>query len=322
MIKTLRITSILAAILAGVLIKFFVFPVIFDVSGDENVEKVLDSAGVIEQFKNTEGNRAKSTGNQVAPLVKQAEAFARYLAPKPKAKRTVSGLKTTGKPSLAPVKPKFQVFATSYFEGNPELSQALIDEPGKGRHWVRQSTMVGHLLIEQVKDGMVIVKSSEETFELAIEKTSAAGSPTAPARGSPSASTSTARRSPYSRTPSISGRTATGVARTASKPPAPQKPTVASEKTDALIERLKDLRRSYRSDRSSSGLNGEESGEERAARIDELISKVKSTRVSTEDAKNLTSLGERLKDSSQDPNRSTPASNTGKVETSSGKPEK
>ncbi|TKJ38759.1 MAG: hypothetical protein CEE38_03390 [Planctomycetes bacterium B3_Pla] len=318
MIKTLRITSILAAILAGVLIKFFVFPVIFDVSGDENVEKVLDSAGVIEQFKNTEGKRAKSTGNQVAPLVKQAEAFARYLAPKPKAKRTVSGLKTTGKPSLAPVKPKFQVFATSYFEGNPELSQALIDEPGKGRHWVRQSTMVGHLLIEQVKDGMVIVKSSEETFELAIEKTSAATSPKSPARGS----TSTGKRSPYSRTQSVTGRTAPGVTKTASKPPAPQRNAVASEKTDALIERLKDLRRSYRSDRSSSGLNGEESGEERAARIDELISKVKSTRVSTEDAKNLTSLGERLKDSSQDPNRSTPASNTGKVETSSGKPEK
>ncbi len=315
MIKTLRITSILAAVSAGVLIKFFVFPVIFDVSGDENVEKVLDSAGVIEQFKSTEGKRAKSTGNQVAPLVKQAEAFARYLAPKPKTKRTVSGLKTPGKPSLAPVKPKFQVFATSYFEGNPELSQALIDEPGKGRHWVRQSTMVGHLLIEQVKDGMIIVKSSEETFELAIEQTSAAGSPTAPARGSPSASTSTGKRSPYS----LTGRTAPGVTKTAGKPPALQRTTVASEKTDALVERLKDLQRSYR---SSSGLIGEESGEERAARIDELISKVKSTRVSTEDAKNLTSLGERLKDSSQDPNRSTPTSNTGKVETSSNKPEK
>ncbi|MHC4228951.1 MAG: hypothetical protein ACYSWW_02385 [Planctomycetota bacterium] len=314
MIKTLLITSILAAILAlaGVLI----IPVIFDVSGDENVEKVLDSAGVIDQFENTEGKRAKPAANQVSPLVKQAEAFARYLAPKPKAKRTVSGLKTTGKPSLAPVKPKFQVFATIYFESNPELSQALIDEPGKGRHWVRQSTMVGHLLIEQVMDGMVIVKSSEETFELAIEQTSAADSPTAPSRGSPSASTSTARRSPYSRTQSVTGRTAPGATKTASKPPASGRPTVASEKTDELIERLKDLQRSARSDRSNPGL----SGAERAARIGELISKVKSTRVSTEDAKNLTSLGERLKDSSQDPNRST--SNTGKVETSSGKPEK
>lgn len=318
MIKTLRITSILAAILAGVLIKFFVFPVIFDVSGDENVKKVLDSTGVKERFEETKGDRAKLAPNQDSPLVEQAKEFAQYLAPKPKTKRTVSGLKTTGKPSLAPVKPKFQVFATCYFEGNPELSQALIDEPGKGRHWVRQSSMVGHLLIEQVKDGMVIVKSSEETFELAIEETSAADSPTAPARGSPSASTSTGKRSPYS----LTGRTAPGVTKTASKPPAPQRPTVASEKTDELIERLKDLRRSYRSDRSSSGLSGEESGKERAARIDELISKVKSTRVSTEDAKNLTSLGERLKDSSQDPNRSTPTSNTGKVETSSGKPGK
>jgi hypothetical protein len=320
MIKTLRITSILAAISAGVLIKFFVFPVIFDVSGDKNVEKVLDSAGVIEQFKNTEGKRAKPSGNQVSPLVKQAEAFASYLAPKPKTKRTVSGSRTTGKPTLAPVKPKFQVFATTYFEGNPELSQALIDEPGKGRHWVRQSTMVGHLLIEQVKDGIVIVKSSEETFELAIEQTSAADSPTAPARGSPSAASSTARRNTYSRTQSVTGRTAPGATRTASQPPAAQKPKVANKKTDELIERLKDLRRSAKSDRSSSGSGL--SGAERAARIDELISKVKSTRVSTEDAKNLTSLGERLKDSSQDPNRSTPTSNTGKVETSSSKTEK
>jgi len=45
----------------------------------------------------------------------------------------------------------------------------LIDEPGKGRHWVRQSTVVSHLTIEQIKDGLVVVKGAKGTFELAPE---------------------------------------------------------------------------------------------------------------------------------------------------------
>ena len=57
------------AILAGVLIKFLVLPMVSNVAGDPRVEKVLDSPGVIEHFKETKGAHAKSTGNKTSPLV-------------------------------------------------------------------------------------------------------------------------------------------------------------------------------------------------------------------------------------------------------------
>ena len=42
MIKTLRITSVLAAIAAAVLIYYFVIPMVVGTGGDERVDKILD----------------------------------------------------------------------------------------------------------------------------------------------------------------------------------------------------------------------------------------------------------------------------------------
>ena len=180
MIKTLRITSILAAIAAAVLIKYFVFPMVVGAGGDERVDKILDGPTVVEKFRATKGADAKGGGPDVSPLVKQATVFARYLMPKQPVRPGPSrgpGVTTAAPPRA--VSPKFKVFATTYFEGNPSLSQALIDEPGRERRWVRQASMVGGLFIEQVKDGVVVVKNSkDDTYEIPIETSSKAVSST------------------------------------------------------------------------------------------------------------------------------------------------
>ena len=178
MIQTLRITSVVAAILAGI---FFVFPVIYGVRSDESVDKFLQTQSVKEKFENAADIKAKKGDNRVSPLVEQADAFALYLNPVKQPVRTISkGVKTPNITSNINVTPKFKVYATSFYPENPQLSQALIDEPGKGRFWVRQSSMVGHLLVEQVKDGLVVVKSGDETFERKIEKEPSTGSPKSP----------------------------------------------------------------------------------------------------------------------------------------------
>jgi hypothetical protein len=166
MIKTLRITSIIAVVLAVV---FFVLPAVFGVSGDEQTEQFLDSAGVIEKFKEAEGDKVKDSRQEISPLVKQAEAFALYLnpAPKPKTKPRVSRSKPRPK---GPVSPKFKLVGTSHYALHPALSLALIDEPGKGLRWVRQFSKVGHLVIEQVKDGIIVVRDGTRTFELVAER--------------------------------------------------------------------------------------------------------------------------------------------------------
>jgi hypothetical protein len=312
MIKTLRITSVIAVILAGI---FFFFSVVFGVRSDEGIEKVLSSPGVIEQFKKTRGGLTKGNENRVSPLVQQAEAFALYLnPPQPQTVKPAPGRK---RPSTQPdmaVTPKFKVFATCRHEGHPELSQVLIDEPGKGRHWVRQSSMVGHLRIEQVKDGLVVVKSSEKTFELMVEQKPETG----PVAGAPPVSARTGGQGRVNR-PTLpplgrsaaSVRAGAGAARTVSKPPQPPRSAEDSAKMEELVNRLRGLQKSSKSDKTNSG----PSDEERDAQIEKLISTFKSSRVSTQEAKRLGNLGKTLNGAQEDPNRSQPApTDEGKVE--------
>ena len=168
MIKTLRITSIIAVVLAVV---FFVLPAVFGVRGDKEIEQFLNSAGVIEKFKEAKGDKVKDSRHEISPLVKQAEAFALYLnpPPKPKTEPSVSDGQN-GRPRPVSVSPKFKLVGTSRHALHPELSLALIDEPGRGLHWVRQFSKVGHLIIEQVKDGLVVVRDGKSTFELVAER--------------------------------------------------------------------------------------------------------------------------------------------------------
>jgi hypothetical protein len=301
MIKTLRITSIVAAVLAVIFLVFFVF----GCSSDEQLEESLDSRGVIERFNETVGNEAKTGQNEISPLVQQAGAFALYLnPPKPRMPRTPTGSGASGVTRGPAVTPKFKVLGTSYYKGRPELSIALIDEPGKGLHWVRQSSMVGHLLIEQVKDGLIVVRDSEGTFELEAEQKPEInlleGAPGASSRTGASSRAGVSGRTTVSSrargtagtksTLPASGRAVTGVAGARSK--APQPSGVAEEKEfQELVEKLRQIQRSFRSDKTGSG----PSAKEKAALMEKVISEFKSSRLSTENAERLRILGKELK---------------------------
>jgi len=72
MIKTLRITSVVAAILAGV---FFVFPVIYGVRSDERIDEFLKLPSVKEKFEDAADSKTKTGESRESPLVKQAVDF-------------------------------------------------------------------------------------------------------------------------------------------------------------------------------------------------------------------------------------------------------
>ncbi len=299
MIKTLRITSVVAAISAVIL---FIFPVVFGGRSDEHIEGFLNSPSVIEKFNMAMGNQAKTSESQSSPLVQQATAFASYLNPKPK---DISAARDSGAtPQSLPVTPKFRVVATTYCQAQPELSLALIDEAGKGMHWVRQSSKVGHLVIEQVRDSLVVVKGDKGTFELAVEErpqmSLLEGAFPVPKKANDqigSKSTSTAPR-----------RTNTGVTRTGSSPPPRQSRTEKNRRLEEFADKLKEIQTSFKSDKTDSG----RSAEEKAALMDKLISNFRSSRVGTEEAKKLGDLGKQLKNVREDPNRSQPTTNGGK----------
>jgi hypothetical protein len=301
--------SILAVALAAVLVVFSV--VVFGARGeDKDIEELLGEPDVIEKFNSSAGNKATRGTSQVSPLVQQAGAFALYLnPPKPKAPRTVKG-RPSGAKRAPSATPKFKVMGTSYYKGRPESSMALIDEPGKGLHWVRQSSMVGHLLIQEVKDGIVVVKDNNGTFELKAEEVphvsllegapavpaKQAGISRSPARKSVSGSSAAASVKPST---VYSGKTGSRVV----KPPRPPLPRKTNEKDSAmaeLTEKLTKLQRSLRSDKTATA-------QEKAEMYNQLISEFqasKSSRLSAEESERLSILGKELKKVMEQPTSS------------------
>ena len=165
MVKTLRITSVIVVLLS---MAIFAFPVIYGVKTDQNIEEFLDSPDVLEVYQATSGDRPTTPVNQVHPLVQQAEVLRKILVPvvvKPQPRTQTAG--RTKPPVATPQKvtPKFTVECTIYYEQNPQLSMAMIKE-GTRRSWVMQSSSVNHLIIEEVRDGVVVVRNGEETFTL------------------------------------------------------------------------------------------------------------------------------------------------------------
>jgi hypothetical protein len=318
MIKTLRITTFIAAILAvGVL----AFPVVYGDWGDEEIEKFLESPGAIERFKQAKGAKRVKGGNQVSPLVKQAMGFGLYLNP-PRQAATPKPIRkpTVGKPAPVTEAPvilsaKFTLKGTSYYASRPELSLAYIDEPGKGLHWVRQGDRVSHLLIQEVKDGSVIVKDRDKLNTLVVarapkksllksDKTSKSTS-VMPGISTSITSTASMQTSVKTTLPTTSAAERAIAAKSAAAAVPPRivhpravrgAPEMSKAEQDALLaDFINELKAMQKSTAGQS--------EEEKAAIQEAIVDFEAMRITSEEAKRLDRLGKKLQDVQSDPER-------------------
>ena len=308
MIKTLRITSLLAVILAGVIL---FFPAFIGLRTKSDAEQVLSLPSVVEQFKKSRGETEKerSRRDSVSPLVKQAEAFALYLDP-PVRQAPPGDL--SARPAVAPrpqaVSPKFTLVGTSFNPSTPELSLAFIDEPGRGLRWVRQSSQIGYLVIEQIKDGSVVIKDDTGSYELAVERGFAGmslieGQQTEPLGGPPPAFDALREPRPVP-TGAVAGRPVPGSLGThepaaGSPPPEAQLNDEEQRSLSELVEKLRELRNGTRSEKTGQP----SSPEDHNALMEKLISDFRASRVSSEEADTLSNLGEQLRTVEQDMNR-------------------
>ena len=310
MIKTLRITSIIAVVLA---VGLFVFPAVFGVRSNEQTEQFLNSAGATEKFNQAKGQKSTKSESQISPLVKQAEAFALYLNPPAKPpKRAAEPRKPTATRKPQRVSAKFKLIGTSCYTSHPELSLALIDEPGKGSRWVRQSSKLGHLIIEQIRDGKVVVRDGKRTFELRAKrpkKTSLLKHPSPDATGSKSilpASDKAESVVTSSKPPELSAEEAAPLPPpalpkadsriTSSKPPKP--PELSDEEIAQIAaarERmLRELDDMLAETKFKADL--EHNPEKATAARKKLVPDLEAMRISVEEAKKLGDLGEKLRD--------------------------
>ena len=168
MVKTLRITSVIAAILA-----FFCvgLSVAFGLRANEARQGFIDSPGAVELFKAGSEKSPSEDNQQVLPLVKQAKLFAlRINPPAPKKPTAQQASASTPKPRPPKVEAKFPLIGTCFYSTRPNQSLALIDLPAKGLRWIRQGDEVGHLIIEEIKDGLIVIRDGERTYELLAEE--------------------------------------------------------------------------------------------------------------------------------------------------------
>jgi hypothetical protein len=277
MIKTLHITSIIIGILAAGLI---VFGAVLGSDDNDEVDKILQSPGAIEKFKTAKGGKDSRSNNQTSPLVKEAEAFALYLNPPPKpepktrsAPKPKKSATSTIRPT-APVSAKFKLIGTVYYPLSPKTSMALIDQPGKGLSWVRQGEEAEHLIFEQIKDGVVVIRDGKQTREIktperpedqAIRKFLASGSESAK---------------------SIESKISTSSRKTSSRSspqPAPQVTPEQMKMFDEIFSKV-----------GSALQEGAEPGESELRMLDEVFSSLSKTRMDDNETNRLRELGETL----------------------------
>lgn len=166
MIKTLRITSTIAAIAAAGLL---ILPAVYGVRSNPKIEDFLKSPGIVEKAASAKGQCSSKKDAETSPLVKAAVDLTNIINPPPPPK-TESSQPSAAQPAPpTPVTAKFDLIATSYLASHPERSFILIDEPGKGQHWVKQGSTIGHLTVETIKDGSIILRDGQRTSEMTVK---------------------------------------------------------------------------------------------------------------------------------------------------------
>jgi len=303
MVNTLRITSVVAILIAGVVLVLVLGPqslvpkllAKFAMGSDEEVARILDAPSVKDRFIENQGNLNQSR-EATPPLVKQAEIFAGIIDPPErggaKPKPPGQGGSTPGKRVTPPVpsSAKFNLVGTAYAASDPDGSFAYIRLADDTCQWVRRGEEVGHLVVKEIRDRSIIysedghsdaemsVESVPETSSL-LETPGTAAVPTeadeVPAQ--PGAGRITGPPTPRS------PRSWKPPSRSTARPNANINPE-ERDKMEELVNRI----------RESKAAGSATSPEERAAMMKKLMSEFKSSRISDEEAEDVEDRGREL----------------------------
>jgi len=307
MIRTLRITSVVAGLLAVGLLVFFS---IYGVKGDREVERLVGLPSVIEQFKADRGRPAATYASPMSRLAQNAEAFAYVINPPPPTKPATP---VTGADSLAAIRPskvsgKFRLIATSFNAADPNLSLAFVEMPTVERRqiWARVGNSIEHWKILEIKDGAIVYGEGQQTQEIAVEERPARislldnGEPR-PAPVSRTASASTVTEAPSQ--PPGSGAPAQARGRLSMRPAL--RPGViqnggvvvrppSGERDMQKLQKIADQLRTLRNKDANDGAFSPEEEKARRDAMEKLVSHVQAVRMSQQEANSLGELGKQL----------------------------
>jgi hypothetical protein len=208
------------------------------------------------------------------------------------------------------------------------MSLALIDEPGTGRHWVREGAMVGHVTVERIMDGVVTARGGQQTYEVAVpmkEQTSlvVGAGPVSSAVSEPTiaepAPVSDSAEIPApvvaqpditaSKAPPVSDAETAALAALVDKLKAVQSGAAEGEAASsqdpnahaALMEQFISALSSRRSE--AENVDSPHEGQQDQTPVVEPVTEPEGARIGPKEAERLGDLGRELKDVRQDPNR-------------------
>ena len=163
----MRITGFLAA---AITLGLLIFISARSMAANDKVESLLKIPGAAEQFQANLAGKRDTSGEEETPLLKQAKAFALRINPPPPPAPVIKAPTPDAPRPQATITAKFKLIGTSYHIGDANDSWALIDEVGKGLHWVKQGGKVGYLTIEKIGDGGVLINDNGKTYELTADR--------------------------------------------------------------------------------------------------------------------------------------------------------
>jgi len=180
MIKTLRITSVVAVIFAAVVLASvlgFRRPTAFlhlnlGMGGDKQIEKILSGPGAVDRFKEKFGSKVSNSADTIPPLVKEATLLEGIINPREEAaKPTLRGplsLKPTpGVKPLGQVSTKFELLGICY-SPDATTSLAYIGLPDGSYQWVGLGSEIGHLTIKEIRRSSIVYVDGGREIEMPV----------------------------------------------------------------------------------------------------------------------------------------------------------
>jgi len=164
--RLLHMVGLLAIISAGIIFVLCVTQWVRILPGRKDSPEM----SVFERYK-LENTADRERRDVVSPLVKQATAYALYLSPpKPPTPKATAAPTFSRLPagSAVAVTAKFRLLATAYYRSSPERSLALVSEPGKGDHWVKEGERLGHFLVEKVEKEGIVYRDGNQSREMKV----------------------------------------------------------------------------------------------------------------------------------------------------------
>jgi hypothetical protein len=324
MIRTLRITSIVAGVLAvGLLVVFSAV----GVKADPELERLLKSPSVVEQYLRNK-DRPLSTGvASSSRLDELAKGFARMINPPPLGQPGDGSANKAGPQnarSAAPrVSGKFKLLATSFSAGDPNLSRAFIEMPtvDQKRSWVRvgQSIEREGWTIQSIKDGAVVYGDGQQNQEILVEERPArislldTGEPRAP-RASTTPEVATGTEVPPAQPSAVAPPGAPSRTRVVRRPmsasaasPLPR-PAGADQNTRDL-EKLADRLRNLRTDANDNVLPPDKEKLKQQA-MEALVARLQASRAGQAEANSVPEPSPRPSEPVQAPVQAVPDPNT------------